>query len=81
MPVVVSDAVGCAPDLVKPGVNGRIFSFGDVESLVEAMTWAIEMTPEQRDSVAVEARATVANASPSRIAARIANAVLAVTPR
>jgi glycosyltransferase involved in cell wall biosynthesis len=81
MPVVVSDAVGCAPDLVKPGVNGRIFSFGDVESLVEAMTWAIEMTPQQRESVAVEARATVANASPSRIAARIANAVLAVTPR
>lgn len=39
--VVVSDRVGCAPDLVKDGQNGRIFPVGDVKALAEAMRWAI----------------------------------------
>jgi glycosyltransferase involved in cell wall biosynthesis len=39
--VVVSDRVGCAPDLVKDGQNGRIFSVGDVKALAEAIRWAI----------------------------------------
>lgn len=39
--VVVSDRVGCAPDLVLEGQNGRIFPVGDNAALAEAIQWAI----------------------------------------
>jgi len=32
-PAVVSDAVGCAPDLVRDGRTGAVFTLGDVEAL------------------------------------------------
>ena len=31
--VIVSDQVGCGPDLVKPGENGYIFTAGDIAGL------------------------------------------------
>lgn len=37
-PVVVSDQVGCARDLVTNGLNGFIFPAGDVDALAEALT-------------------------------------------
>jgi glycosyltransferase involved in cell wall biosynthesis len=36
--VVVSDQVGCGPDLVKPGENGYVFKTGDIEGLRQALT-------------------------------------------
>jgi glycosyltransferase involved in cell wall biosynthesis len=33
VPAVVSDRVGCAPDLVVPGSTGHVFPFGDVHAL------------------------------------------------
>jgi glycosyltransferase involved in cell wall biosynthesis len=38
MPVICSDAVGSAEDLVEPGRNGIIFPSGDVDALETAMT-------------------------------------------
>lgn len=35
--VVVSDRVGCGPDLVEPGVNGHLFKAGDVGALRDAL--------------------------------------------
>ena len=40
--VIVSDRVGCAPDLVKDGVNGYIYPVGDVAALGEAIARALE---------------------------------------
>lgn len=37
LPCVVSDEVGCAPDLVTPGETGEIFGAGDVEGLASAL--------------------------------------------
>ncbi len=37
LPVVASDAVGAAPDLVRPGENGFVFPAGDVEALAHAL--------------------------------------------
>jgi len=34
---VVSDQVGCAPDLVKPGENGYIYKTGDIAGLRRAL--------------------------------------------
>jgi len=36
-PVVVSDDVGCHPDLVTDGVEGYVFPVGDVNALAEAL--------------------------------------------
>lgn len=37
LPAIVSDQVGCGPDLVKPGVTGDLYRMGDVEALAMAM--------------------------------------------
>lgn len=45
---VVSDAVGCAPYLIKDGVNGLLFKSGDVDSLTDKMRWLLEHPEERR---------------------------------
>ncbi|MFQ5668834.1 MAG: glycosyltransferase family 4 protein, partial [Candidatus Binatia bacterium] len=37
LPCVVSDRVGCAPDLVSPGETGEIFPMGDISGLAAAL--------------------------------------------
>lgn len=37
LPIVVSDVVGCAPDLVVPGETGETFRLGDIEDFVAAL--------------------------------------------
>lgn len=37
LPAIVSDRVGCGPDLVEPGVTGMRFAFGDWMALAECM--------------------------------------------
>ncbi|OYD99141.1 glycosyltransferase [Nostoc sp. 'Peltigera membranacea cyanobiont' 213] len=37
LPAIVSQAVGCAPDLINPGVTGEVFATGSVESLTQAI--------------------------------------------
>lgn len=39
--VIVSDRVGCSPDLVIDQKNGRIVPVGDIQVLSEAMRWTI----------------------------------------
>jgi glycosyltransferase involved in cell wall biosynthesis len=36
-PVIASDAVGAAEDLIRPGVNGRVYPAGDVRALAETL--------------------------------------------
>jgi glycosyltransferase involved in cell wall biosynthesis len=43
-PVVVSDDVGCSPDLVQSGVNGFVYRVGDVPSLAEAIYSTLSST-------------------------------------
>jgi glycosyltransferase involved in cell wall biosynthesis len=40
--VIVSDQVGCGPDLVRPGENGFIFQAGNITGLAEAIQKVIE---------------------------------------
>jgi len=48
MPVLVSDLCGCAPDLVRDGVNGFQFPCGDVTALREHMQWCMLKTERRR---------------------------------
>ena len=41
LPVIVSDEVGCWPDLVSDGVNGFVFPVGDQAALAEALFKAL----------------------------------------
>jgi glycosyltransferase involved in cell wall biosynthesis len=41
-PAIVSDDVGCAPDLIQDGVNGCIYPVGDVGALAEALRRVLE---------------------------------------
>ncbi|HEY2483239.1 MAG TPA: glycosyltransferase family 4 protein [Caulobacteraceae bacterium] len=37
LPIVLSEEIGCAPDLVRGGANGQTFRAGDVPALTEAL--------------------------------------------
>jgi glycosyltransferase involved in cell wall biosynthesis len=39
--IVVSDVVGCVPDLLINQQNGKVFEMGNIESLRDALIWAI----------------------------------------
>jgi glycosyltransferase involved in cell wall biosynthesis len=41
LPALVSDRVGCGPDLVQPGVTGERYAFGEIEAMARVLeTWA-----------------------------------------
>lgn len=54
-PVVLSDAVGCAPDLAGDGAAGRIFQTGDASSLANAIRDVLRQPPSQ-SALAARAR-------------------------
>lgn len=43
VPAVVSDAVGCGPDLIEEGVTGATFPEGDISSFARALVTAITL--------------------------------------
>jgi len=53
VPAVVSDAVGCGPDLVEQGVTGAIFPLGDIAAFARALGTAISLdSPTTRQQLA-----------------------------
>lgn len=54
LPAIVSDRVGCGPDLVLDGVTGTIFPFGDVSELAHRM---VEIAADHAGRKAMGARA------------------------
>ena len=49
LPIIVSDVVGCGPDLVKHGENGYIYPVGNIEKLTDYLEDLIK-NPEKRKS-------------------------------
>lgn len=58
LPAIVSDRVGCGPDLVEDGVTGRVFPFGDLAALTRAMVEAAA-DPDRRREMGRRARLRV----------------------
>jgi glycosyltransferase involved in cell wall biosynthesis len=75
LPAVVSDAVGCGPDLIEEGATGAIFPLGDIEGLAGALERTLALDPV-RSSEAIGARLAVY--SPSRTAQGIIDAAAAL---
>jgi glycosyltransferase involved in cell wall biosynthesis len=56
--VIVSDEVGCQPDLVEDGVEGCVFPAGDVAALTEALRRVLA-TPKTAAAMGMRALATI----------------------
>jgi glycosyltransferase involved in cell wall biosynthesis len=74
---VVSDVVGCGPDLVEAGVTGEIFPVGDVEALAKAIEIALAL-PEDTTRRNIAVRMQIY--SPKRAAQGIMQAAAAMRP-
>ncbi|RUM41335.1 MAG: hypothetical protein DSY70_01480 [Desulfobulbus sp.] len=42
LPAIVSDRVGCGPDLVEEGITGSLYPFGDIQTLAARMLYMAE---------------------------------------
>ena len=76
VPCVVSEAVGCAPDLVEPGVTGEIAATGSAESLAAAIQRALALIG--RPGVRERCRLKVSGYTVEKAAQGIAEAYRAV---
>ena len=76
LPCVVSDAVGCAVDLIKPGQTGEVFDVGSVEGLEAAILRASMLVG--RANIRAACRQLAAEYSVERAAAGIAQAYRSV---
>lgn len=65
---IVSDRVGCAPDLVEDGVTGRVFRFGDVPALASCIV-DLAMNPTMARAMGQRALERIGFYSPRRGAA------------
>lgn len=59
LPVVVSDAVGCAVDLVEEGANGFTYPPGDVRALTDRLAAIASLPAEQRRALGDRSREIV----------------------
>ncbi len=66
-PAIVSDRVGCHPDLIQEGRTGAVFPFGDVEALARCLL-DLSASPEKLVSMGRLARRRVASYGPSSAA-------------
>ena len=78
--VLVSDACGCAPDLVQEGVNGFTFPAGNVNALADRMR-KLCADPLLVKSMGQASMRIIKDWSPQRCAEQIAHAVRDVVSR
>ena len=75
VPAVVSDAVGCGPDLIEDGRTGTIFPLDDIPGLARAIEAVLAFDPTRaREAIA----ARMAVYSPNRTAQGIIDAAVVV---
>ena len=79
-PVIVTDHVGCGPELVIPGRTGWIYPTGDVEALSRCLGEALA-DPEQLRAMGVAARKHVSSFSYDGVTAGLRQALAAVVRR
>jgi len=80
LPIVVSDKVGCATDLVSDGRNGFVAPSGDVAVLAKRLEALIDSV-ELRKRFGEESRVIVREWTPERAADGVVSAALAASHR
>jgi glycosyltransferase involved in cell wall biosynthesis len=74
LPVVVSDACGCQPDLVGPA-NGRVFAAGNTAALQASLDQLADLTENQWMAMSAASQRTVARFSCAEWASRFMKGV------
>lgn len=80
LPVVVSDKVGCAEDLIAEGGNGFVFSKGNIESFAESIQ-AIFQEKITTNMMGVVSKEIIEKYSIEKTADGVVNACLAIKKR
>jgi glycosyltransferase involved in cell wall biosynthesis len=78
--VIVSDDVGCHPDLVTNGMEGFVYPVGDVGALTEAL-WEVIDTPALSERMGESARARIAEWGFEQDVAGLRQAIAALTKK
>ncbi len=81
LPVLVSDAAGCAPDLVREGENGWTFPCGDVPALAERMRRLAELSADKRALMGSRSREVVSRCTVGHVADALVRALDERLPR
>ncbi len=81
VPAIVSDEVGCAPDLIVDGQTGFTYACGSVPALAECLMRMASGTPEARRAMGRHATERVAGFTPQAAAAGVVDAVDALDTR
>lgn len=79
LPAIVSQAVGCAPDLINPGVTGEIFETGSAQSLAQAIQRCLRTTKSELE-IQQRCRQQVSGYSVEKAAEGIAKAYKQIIP-
>ena len=80
-PAIVSDEVGCAPDLIDEGQTGYTFSVGDVGALADRMIKATALCSTRVSETRAAVRARIAGYSCEAAVAGTMSAIESVTNR
>jgi len=75
LPVLVSSRCGCAPDLVKEGINGFTFDPLNVEQLAELMRRTADMPPARLRQMGARSRELIAHWGAEQFASGLQQAV------
>jgi glycosyltransferase involved in cell wall biosynthesis len=78
VPAIVSDEVGCAPDLIDEGRTGYTYPCRDVAALADRMTRIAARHPDERRAMGSLAEARIAGYSPQTAAAGVVTAMNAI---
>ncbi|MDP1841705.1 MAG: glycosyltransferase family 4 protein [Reyranella sp.] len=78
VPAVVSDAVGCGPDLIETGLTGAVFPLGNVAALADGIGKVLAFDPVRTRQALAKRMETY---SPAQAAQGIAGAASALTSR
>jgi len=76
LPVIVSDKVGCAPDLVQSGDNGYVFDHRNVQQLAAAIAKLVS-DPGLRERFGRRSRDRIVQWSPQLAAEGLIDAAIA----
>jgi glycosyltransferase involved in cell wall biosynthesis len=79
IPVIVSDEVGCVPDLVKDGVNGYSIKAGSLQSLADALEKLLA-DPERRIEMGRQSLKIISNWSYERCRVGLLKALSSTAP-
>ena len=63
VPIIVSDACGCAPDLAGDGSAGRVFSCGDIKDLSTVIRTTLDQPPAREKILEKSAKYSIAAAA------------------